>query len=56
MALYFALPFGVLALAKLCKKYNNHPFYVFLGITKLLLVFVLTFAAIWSPFLINGGF
>lgn len=55
MSLYFALPFGVYALATLLNKYKQNLAKTSLHIVFLLVVFVTTNAVVWSPFLIRGG-
>lgn len=55
MALYFALPFGVYALAKLWQRHQGNLLKVSLSIIGLLVVFALTMTIIWSPFIYHGG-
>ena len=51
MALYFALPFGVYALAILVERHKRDYVKVFKSILWLLVVFVATNLLIWSPFI-----
>ena len=55
MSLYFALPFGVFALAKIYKQNNGWLIGIVLNILALLTIFVLTNLAIWAPFILKGG-
>ena len=55
MALYFALPFGVYALAILVERHKRDYVKVGGSIFWLLVVFVATNLLIWSPFIWAGG-
>lgn len=55
MALYFALPFGVFALAKLWSRHQGNYFKIGISIIGLLMIFVLTNLLIWSRFILIGG-
>ena len=55
MSLYFALPFGVYALALLLQRYKQNVLKTSIHILFLLVVFVLTNVLVWSPFIISGG-
>ena len=55
MSLYFALPFGVYALALLLQRYKQNVLKTSIHILFLLVVFVLTNVVVWSPFIISGG-
>lgn len=55
MALYFALPFGVYALALLYKRHKGSIVKIFISIIGLVAVLVITTAIIWSPFIYKGS-
>jgi alpha-1,3-glucosyltransferase len=55
MALYFALPFGVYALAKLVNRHKGNYIMIGLSIAGLIAVFIGTLLAVWSPFIYYGG-
>lgn len=54
MALYFAFPFGVYALALLYKRHKGSIVKIAMSIIGLLIVFAITTAVIWSPFIYYG--
>lgn len=55
MALYFAFPFGVYALAMLYKRHQGNLLKIGISIAGLLVVFVLTNLTVWGPFIVRGG-
>jgi len=55
MSLYFALPFGVYALALLFKRWKGNIVKIITHIGFLIGVFITTIAVVWSPLIFAGG-
>jgi len=55
MALYFAFPFGVYALTRLCDRHKGDIVKIGGSIIGLIAVFIATILAVWSPFIYSGG-
>lgn len=55
MALYFAFPFGVYALARLYDRHKGNLVKIGSSIIGLIAVFITTLLAVWSPLIYAGG-